>query len=302
MAATGVIDGFVLPAQLEASEPPEARGLRRDAVRLLVSRVEDDSLAHSRFNELPRWLAAGDLLVVNTSGTLNAALAATSRDGDQFAVHLSTRLPGDFWVVEVRRPGPVASLPERGARAGIDVRSGRRRPRHAPGAVPLDRRTGSAIAIVDRGAPAAGAGAAVSRTVRPSDSVRLRHAAVARLDVPDRLRDRARQRGDAVGGASVHAGARHAAGVARRGDRTTAPPHRRREPGGSRTALRGILPRAAGNRGSRQCGAAHRPSRRRRRHDGRPRARDRHRPPRHHVSWRRVDQPGDWPRPAAARR
>jgi S-adenosylmethionine:tRNA ribosyltransferase-isomerase len=119
MAATGVIDGFVLPSQLEASEPPEARGLRRDAVRLLVSHLEDDSLAHSRFNELPRWLVAGDLLVINTSGTLNAALAATARDGERFAVHLSTRLPGDFWVVEVRRPGPVASLPERGARAGI---------------------------------------------------------------------------------------------------------------------------------------------------------------------------------------
>ena len=119
MAAGGVIDGFVLPARLEAAEPPEAGGLRRDAVRLLVSRVEHDSLAHSRFDELPRWLGPGDLLVVNTSGTLNAALAATTSDGDRFAVHLSTRLPGNFWVVEVRRPGPVASLPERNARAGI---------------------------------------------------------------------------------------------------------------------------------------------------------------------------------------
>ena len=118
MAATGVIDAFTLPSHLEAAEPPEARGLRRDEVRLLVSRIDTDSIAHSRFSELPRWLAAGDLLVVNTSGTLNAALVARARDGDRFEVHLSTKLPGNLWAIEVRRPGPVASLPYRNARAG----------------------------------------------------------------------------------------------------------------------------------------------------------------------------------------
>jgi S-adenosylmethionine:tRNA ribosyltransferase-isomerase len=118
MDAAGVIDTFTVPAHLEASEPPEARGLRRDGVRLLISRVDTDSIVHSRFSELPRWLAPGDLLVVNTSGTLNAALSARTEDGDRFELHLSTRLPGNFWVVEVRRPGPVASLPYRHARAG----------------------------------------------------------------------------------------------------------------------------------------------------------------------------------------
>ena len=119
MAATSVIDAFSLPKHLEASEPPEARGLRRDAVRLLVSRVDTDSLAHSRFSELANWLAPGDLLVVNTSGTLNAALEATTAEGDRLELHVSTRLPGDFWVVEVRSPGPVASLPYRDAHAGM---------------------------------------------------------------------------------------------------------------------------------------------------------------------------------------
>lgn len=118
MAAAGVIDAFTLPPHLEAAEPPEARGLKRDGVRLLVSRVDTDSIAHTRFSELPHWLSSGDLLVVNTSGTLNAALVARARNGDRFEVHLSTRLPGHFWVVEVRRPGPVASLPFRDARAG----------------------------------------------------------------------------------------------------------------------------------------------------------------------------------------
>jgi S-adenosylmethionine:tRNA ribosyltransferase-isomerase len=75
-----------------------------------------------------RWLAPGDLLVVNTSGTLNAALTARTSNGDRFEVHLSTRVPGNLWVVEVRCPGPVASLPYRDARAGaaLDLDGGGR--------------------------------------------------------------------------------------------------------------------------------------------------------------------------------
>jgi S-adenosylmethionine:tRNA ribosyltransferase-isomerase len=121
MAAASVIDGLTLPRHREASEPPEARGLRRDEVRLLVSRADSDSITHSQFKELPRWLAPGDLLVVNTSGTLKAALEATSADGTKLHVHLSTRLPGNFWVVEVRQPGPAASRPYRHARAGTSL-------------------------------------------------------------------------------------------------------------------------------------------------------------------------------------
>ena len=104
MAATGVIEPLTLPSRLEAAQPPEARGLKRDEVRLLVSRIDTDTIAHSRFSELPRWLLPGDLLVVNTSGTLNAALVVRARNGDRFEVHLSTRMPGHFWVIEVRRP------------------------------------------------------------------------------------------------------------------------------------------------------------------------------------------------------
>lgn len=127
MAAARVIDIFTLPPHLEATAPPEARGLKRDEVRLLVSRIDADSIAHARFSELPNWLARGDLLVVNTSGTLNAALPARTRNGDRFEVHLSTRLPGNLWAIEVRRPGPIASLPYREARAGMryEVEGGR---------------------------------------------------------------------------------------------------------------------------------------------------------------------------------
>jgi S-adenosylmethionine:tRNA ribosyltransferase-isomerase len=119
MAAAGVIADVELPAHLEAAEPPEARGLRRDEVRLLVSDVEADSIEHARFHDLPRWFTAGDLLVVNTSGTLNAALSATRTDGQAFELHLSTRLPGGFWSVEVRQPGTTASVPYPHAQAGM---------------------------------------------------------------------------------------------------------------------------------------------------------------------------------------
>ena len=126
MAAAGIDD--VLPARLEAAEPPEARGLRRDEVRLLVSHVDTGAIEHSRFSELPRWLSPGDVLVVNTSGTLKAAIAARNLSGQRFELHLSTRLPGNFCVVEVRVPGPVASLPCSDARAGtaFDLEGGGR--------------------------------------------------------------------------------------------------------------------------------------------------------------------------------
>jgi len=121
MAAAGVIDA-ALPVSLEAREPPEARGLRRDEVRLLVSDVASDTIEHARFHDLPRWLQPGDLLVVNTSATLNAALPATTDAGDLFELHLSTQLPGGFWTVEIRQPGPKASLPFADGRAGTTYR------------------------------------------------------------------------------------------------------------------------------------------------------------------------------------
>jgi len=122
MAAAGVVADFELAADLEAAEPPEARGLRRDEVRLLVSDVRADSLEHARFGDLPRWLSPGDLLVVNTSGTLNAALRATSEDGMPFEIHLSTRLPGGFWTVEVREAVAAASVQYMSALAGMTFR------------------------------------------------------------------------------------------------------------------------------------------------------------------------------------
>ena len=114
---------FDLPSELEAGEPPEARGLGRDEVRLMVSYLGNDRVVHSSFTSLPDFLEAGDTLVINTSGTMNAALPAWYADGTHVTVHLSTHLPAELWVVELRsspdnepvldgKSGMVLTLPE----------------------------------------------------------------------------------------------------------------------------------------------------------------------------------------------
>ena len=97
-----------LRGRLEANEPPEARGdASRADVRLLISRRSDGSIVHGRFGDLPQYLAPGDLVVVNTSATLPAALSATRADGDRLELRLSTPArdqdPERFWIVELRR-------------------------------------------------------------------------------------------------------------------------------------------------------------------------------------------------------
>ena len=99
-----------LPAGLEAHEPPEALGRRRDDVRLMVSDGDGEPV-HARFSELPRFLAPGDLVVVNTSATLPAALDTRTPDGMPLRVHVSTRLPADLWLIEAREPAGAASTP-----------------------------------------------------------------------------------------------------------------------------------------------------------------------------------------------
>src|SRR5580704_3939595 len=96
---------FALPPELEAPSPPEARGMTRDSVRMLVARKADGALVHSHFSELPRFLDEGDLVVLNTSGTLAAEVDGTGSDGRPLQIHLSTQLPAGLWTVEVRRDG-----------------------------------------------------------------------------------------------------------------------------------------------------------------------------------------------------
>ena len=102
---------FLLPPELEAGEPPEARGLTRDEVRLMVSYRADERVEHCRFRDIGRFLRAGDLLVINTSGTMNAALPARRKDGTVLELHLSTHLPDGRWSIELRLPRGSATIP-----------------------------------------------------------------------------------------------------------------------------------------------------------------------------------------------
>jgi S-adenosylmethionine:tRNA-ribosyltransferase-isomerase (queuine synthetase) len=106
---------FLLPPALEAHEPPEARGRARDDVRLLVGRRGTGEVSHHTFRDLPGLLEPGDLLVVNTSATLPAAVRL-----DRLTVHFSTPLPGTpgVWLVELRRRIGKATKPYGGGSPG----------------------------------------------------------------------------------------------------------------------------------------------------------------------------------------
>jgi S-adenosylmethionine:tRNA ribosyltransferase-isomerase len=115
---------FHRPKSSDATEPPEARGVARDAVKLLVARPS--GVSHARFADLGDYLHSGDLLVVNNSATLPAAVEGR-RAGRPIAIHFSTARAEKFWVVELRpaanatghlpdiRPGERIDLPGGGA-------------------------------------------------------------------------------------------------------------------------------------------------------------------------------------------
>ena len=126
VAALDDLLGFELPDELSAHEPPEARGLARDEVRLLVTSVDADDIHHVRFRELPDYLRRGDLLVVNTSATINASLPAV-RDAAasgrrEIRLHLSTQLTPSRWVVELRTITTKESAPLLDAAPGESLR------------------------------------------------------------------------------------------------------------------------------------------------------------------------------------
>ena len=98
MTVPAALSDFMLPAELEAHEPPEARGLARDGVRMLVSRGSSGEISHHGFRDLPGLLLPGDLLVVNTSATLPAQV----RISGGLAVHFCGPRPDGSWLTELR--------------------------------------------------------------------------------------------------------------------------------------------------------------------------------------------------------
>lgn len=117
-----------------ATGPAEFRGLRRDAVRMLVAEP-GKPLRHQRARDLHHELSAGDVVVLNTSDTIPAAITGVTETGERVEVHLSTPLPSagfspaaalaataSQWVVEIRTPLPVGSRQSTVDRAGTAVR------------------------------------------------------------------------------------------------------------------------------------------------------------------------------------
>jgi S-adenosylmethionine:tRNA ribosyltransferase-isomerase len=115
--------GLRLPLELLASAPAP----RRDGVRLLVGRQGVGEVTHHGFRALPGLLRAGDVLVVNTSRTLPAAVDGRLGGGaggrETVVVHFSTRRDDGRWVVEVRSPdGHGCTVRRPGGPAGAVVR------------------------------------------------------------------------------------------------------------------------------------------------------------------------------------
>ncbi|MGH3650071.1 MAG: S-adenosylmethionine:tRNA ribosyltransferase-isomerase [Acidimicrobiia bacterium] len=96
---------FIVPESRIATTPAELRGAAgRDDVRLMVTRRTSGNIEHTRFNRLDRHLERGDVLVVNVSATVPAAVDARTEDDDAVRVHFASPTSGGFWSVEVRRP------------------------------------------------------------------------------------------------------------------------------------------------------------------------------------------------------
>lgn len=98
---------FELPPERITDAPIEARGRMRDEGLLLVARRGAGSIQHLRMEDMPDVLRPGDLLVVNDSATLPAAVPAT----DGTLVHVAGEHPDGTWIVELRIPCDAGSHP-----------------------------------------------------------------------------------------------------------------------------------------------------------------------------------------------
>ena len=92
---------YDLPKELIAQEPANPR----DAARLMVLDRKTDEIRHAVFHDLPRFLEAGDLLVVNNSKVLPARLLGTKvPTGAVCELLLLRQVRGDTWEC-LARPG-----------------------------------------------------------------------------------------------------------------------------------------------------------------------------------------------------
>jgi S-adenosylmethionine:tRNA ribosyltransferase-isomerase len=110
---------YHLPPELIAQEP----AANRDASRLLILDRRSEQIEHRRFSDLPKYLRAGDLLIINDTRVIPARLYGVFEDGKPVEVLLLQPAPH---LQEVR--GGAGDLswealvkPARPARAGCKL-------------------------------------------------------------------------------------------------------------------------------------------------------------------------------------
>ena len=107
---------------LTADAPPEARGLSRDGVRLLVASEQDGAVTveHGTFPALGRHLGPGDVLVVNNSATVAREIDGRLAARGAVVIHVGAELDDGSWVVELRT-APDAGRPVLDAALGDEI-------------------------------------------------------------------------------------------------------------------------------------------------------------------------------------
>ena len=113
--STARASGSTPPTSSTAPEPPEARGLARDEVRLLVARP--DGIAHHRFATCPTSWSPATWWWSTTPRRSPASSTAYDAAAGRSCCTSATRLDDGTWVVELRT-APDAAEPMLDARAG----------------------------------------------------------------------------------------------------------------------------------------------------------------------------------------
>lgn len=108
------------PRELRASLPAELRGMRRDGARLCVVERQSGRISHTTVAHLGEYLASGDLLVVNSSRTLPAALRVDRDGAEQVQLRPGALRDGEWDALAVQVAPPhhnVALVPGETLRA-----------------------------------------------------------------------------------------------------------------------------------------------------------------------------------------
>ena len=212
---------------------------RRAATAATTSRCSsptaaDGALAPRRASaSSAAFLEPGDLLVVNTSATLPAGSPRAGSASGRCELRLSTPVAAGALGRRAARTTTVAASRAAGRKPSRPARRAQRRV-----LAPFAGSERLAVARLDLAVPLR----ALPPASRPADPLRLCPGRMAARRVPDRVRPRAGQRGDAERRTAVHAGARRRARLARHPDRARHAAHGRLLAGGRRAPIPRALP------------------------------------------------------------